>query len=70
MMSAGSRSPPPKTVVDIRISGISGASVAFQCPLGSPPKMAAVWRLFMKPRKMPLSMWVTRLAGVPSWSYS
>ena len=56
MMSAGSRSPAANTVFDIRMSGTSGASVAFQWPLGSPPKIAAVWRLFMKPRKTPRSM--------------
>ena len=66
MMAAGSRSPPSNTVLDMRMSGMSGASVAFQWPLGSPPKIAAVWRLFMKPLKMPRSMWATRRAGVPS----
>ena len=48
------------------INGTSEASVAFQWPLGSPPKIAAVCRLFIKPRKIPRSMWTTRRAGVPS----
>ena len=65
-MSSGARAPASKTVFDMRISGTSEASVAFQWPLGSPPKIAAVCRLFMKPRKMPLSMWTTRRPGVPS----
>ena len=69
-MSCGSLAPAAKTVVDIRTSGTSDASVAFQCPFGVPPKRAAVWRLFMKPVKIPDSMWFTRRAGVPSWSYA
>ena len=61
--------PAPNTVFDMRIKGTSAASVAFQWPFGAPPKIAAVWRLFMKPWKTPRSMWTTRRAGVPSWSY-
>src|SRR6266550_118614 len=63
-MSSEARVPASKTVFDIRINGTSEASVAFQCPFGSPPKRAAVCRLFMKPRKMPRSMCTTRRAGV------
>ena len=55
-MSPASRSPLEKTVFDIRISGTSAASVALKWPLGAPPKTAAVWRLFMKPRRTPRSM--------------
>ena len=66
MMSSGSRSPAPNTVLDMRMSGTRGAPVALKWPLGGPPKIAAVWRLFMKPVKMPRSMWTTRRAGVPS----
>ena len=69
-MSPASRSPAAKTVFDMRISGTSEASTALKWPLGAPPKTAAVWRLFMKPVKIPRSMCVTRRAGVPSWSYA
>ena len=50
----------------MRTSGTSAGSTAFQWPFGAPPKTAAVWRLFMKPVKMPRSMWATRRPGVPS----
>src|SRR5687768_17621305 len=65
--------PPPRstlfpytTLFRSRIRGTSDASVAVKCPLGAPPKTAAVCRLFMKPWKTPRSMWTTRRAGVRS----
>ena len=60
--------PAPNTVLDIRMSGTIAASVALYDPLGSAPRIAAVWRLFIKPAKMPLSMCTALRAGVPSWS--
>ena len=49
MSAAGCGRRRANTVLDIRTSGTSAASVALKWPLGAPPNTAAVCRLFMKP---------------------
>ena len=54
--------------LDMRMSGTFSTLFTLAWPFGSAPRMAAVRRLFMKPRKMPRSMWTTRRPGIPSSS--